>query len=224
MTLFDGVPKQVLTLPLLKVEAAKFATNESTHNEPTIYGATDGKRIGTYVERKFTNGLAAQYTYEMGSAALGVDFPGLGVDVKVTSAKQPQSSCPYRHPRQKIYGLEYDLLVFVYAKSDDAVTQTGHLDFRHVIFVDKEVTADFQTTKGMLEILDRDGNEDDLIAFMLERHLPVDDITALELAGEIIGNPPNQGYLTMSNALQWRLQFGRVIEQADSVEGVERLT
>jgi len=31
------------------------------------------------------------------------------------------------------------------------------------------------------------------------------------------------GYLTISNALQWRLQYSRVIEQAGKVEGVLRL-
>jgi len=30
-------------------------------------------------------------------------------------------------------------------------------------------------------------------------------------------------YLTISNALQWRLQYSRVIEQAGKVEGVLRL-
>ena len=223
MTLLENVAKRNLTVPLLKTEAAQFGKTESNHNESTIYGATDGKRIGTYVERKFKDGLAANYLYEVGNAASGIDLPGLGVDVKVTSAKQPQSSCPYRHSRQKIYGLGYHLLVFVYTKSDDAATQTGRLNFRHVIFVNKASTADFQTTRGILEILDREGNEDDLIAFMLERHLPVDSIVALKLAKEIMMKPPKQGYLTISNALQWRLQFGRVIEQADLVGGVQRL-
>ena len=31
------------------------------------------------------------------------------------------------------------------------------------------------------------------------------------------------GYLTISNALQWRLQYRRVIEKADAVAGVARL-
>jgi len=34
---------------------------------------------------------------------------------------------------------------------------------------------------------------------------------------------PQIGYLTISNALQWRLQYARVIEQAGKVEGVLRL-
>jgi hypothetical protein len=32
-----------------------------------------------------------------------------------------------------------------------------------------------------------------------------------------------QGYLTVSNALQWRLQYGRVIAEAGKVDGILRL-
>ena len=34
---------------------------------------------------------------------------------------------------------------------------------------------------------------------------------------------PEQGYLTISNALQWRLQYGRVIEKAGAVKGVHSI-
>ena len=36
-------------------------------------------------------------------------------------------------------------------------------------------------------------------------------------------DPPLQGYLTISNALQWRLQYGRVIEQAGKIPGINRV-
>lgn len=39
----------------------------------------------------------------------------------------------------------------------------------------------------------------------------------------ILANPPEIGYLTISNALQWRLQCSRIIETAGSVPGIERL-
>ncbi|MCS7011118.1 MAG: hypothetical protein NZL98_07095 [Anaerolineales bacterium] len=61
------------------------------------------------------------------------------------------------------------------------------------------------------------------MAFIEERRLPVDEIEASALADEILVNPPEVGYLTVSNALQWRLQYGRVIEKAGSIPGVERL-
>jgi len=99
-------------------------------------------------------------------------------DIKVTSIKQPQSSCPYKSVRQKIYGLGYSLIVFIYDKTDDHENKTGRLNFLHTIFVEKEFTADFQTTKGLLQILESDANADDLVAFMHDRNLPLDDIEA----------------------------------------------
>jgi hypothetical protein len=65
-----------------------------------------------------------------------------------------------------------------------------------------------------------EGNKDDLIGFMLDRNLPVDEIEADSLAEEILRNPPIQGFLTISNALQWRLQYGRVIERAGQEAGL----
>jgi hypothetical protein len=204
-------------------EANRFANEESMHSEPTIYGVTDGKAVGTYFEHKFQAYLRGKYAYEQGNSAKGVDFPELGVDMKVTSIRQPQSSCPFRNARQKIYGLGYSLLVFVYEKTDDPQTKTGRLDILHTIFVEAQRTADYQTTSGIMRILDNKGNKDDLMAFMLERMLPVDEIQAAEIADEILRRPPAIGFLTISNALQWRLQYGRVIEQAGNVEGIHRI-
>ena len=158
-----------------------------------------------------------------GNSASGIDFPGLNVDMKVTRITQPQSSCPFKSARQKIYGLGYSLLVFVYEKADAPATQTGSLNFLHTVLVEESRTADYQTTTGMLNIIENDGNTDDLIAFMQERSLPVDDIQALQLAQELLENLPNIGYLTISNALQWRLQYQRALNQAGHVEGIQRI-
>ena len=215
--------KPKLTLETLKTEARRFAEVESTHQEPALYGVTDGKAVGTYFEHKFRSYLRERYESEEGSSASGIDFPGLEVDMKVTSVKQPQSSCPFQSARQKIYGLGYSLLVFVYEKMDDPQTSTGNLSILHTIFVSKERTADFQTTMGLRQILNNQGNRDDILAFLEERRLPVDEIGASALADEILINPPEVGYLTVSNALQWRLQYNRVISTAGSVAGVERL-
>lgn len=140
--------------------------------------------------------------------------------MKVTSIKQPQSSCPFRSARQKIFGLGYSLIIFVYEKLDNAINKTGRLNILHTIYVSAERTADFQMTRGILSLLESEGNQDDLIAFMLDRNLPVDEIEASNLAQEILQNPPIQGFLTISNALQWRLQYRRVIEKADQEEGL----
>ena len=214
---------QKLTVGLLKTEAKAFADRESGHKEKTLFGVTDGKAVGTYLEHKFQEALQKKYEYARGSSAKGIDFPKLDIDIKVTSIRQPQSSCPFKSARQKIYGLGYSLLVFVYDKKDERRTRTATLDIKHVIFIESSQTGDFQTTTGILNILDNNGNADDLIAFMMDRFLPVDEIQAAELAKEILKTRPKVGYLTISNALQWRLQYARVIEQAGKVTGVQRI-
>lgn len=215
--------KKELTIDQLGKEAAKFAEIETKYDEPTLYGVTDGKAVGTYLEHKFTAYLSENYSYQEGNSASGIDLPGLGVDIKVTSIKQPQSSCPFKSATQKVYGLGYSLLVFVYEKYDDHENRTGRLDMKHTIFVEKEATADYQTTKGLIDILNRDGNLDDVSGFLVERNLPLDEISANELAERILKHPPRLGYLTISNALQWRLQYRRVIDKAGDVDGVLRI-
>lgn len=140
--------------------------------------------------------------------------------MKVTSIKQPQSSCPYKSARQKIFGLGYSLLVFVYDKIDSEKSKTSRLNILHTIFVEKDKTGDFQTTTGLNKIIENDGNIDDITAFLQERMLPVDDIEAGKIAEKILKSPPQISYLTISNALQWRLQYNRIIKEADKIDGI----
>src|SRR5262249_15171213 len=107
--------------------------------------------------------------------------------------------------------LGYSLLVFVYDKTDDPQTRAATLNSQHTIFVEAQRTADFQMTKGLRDILANDGNEDDLVAFMQDKMLPVDEIEGRRIAQEVLQHPPEQGYLTILNALQCRLQYGRII-------------
>jgi len=78
-------------------------------------------------------------------------------------------------------------------------------------------------TRILRQILDDGGNEDDIVAIFQDRNLPVDDIDARNLAEEILQKRPRQGYLTISNALQWRLQYGHVIKKAGEIRGVKRI-
>lgn len=215
--------KNKLTIDCLKKEANSFAQIESNSFSSILYGVTDGKRIGTYLEHKFQKFLHEKYIYEEGSSAKGLDFPLLNVDMKVTSIKQPQSSSPFKSARQKVYGLGYSLLVFVYEKLDNHENETGQLNILHTIFVEDYRTGDFQTTSGLRNIIDNNGNIDDILAFFEERTLPLDDIQAELLAEEVLSNIPQVGYLTISNALQWRLQYRRVIQEAGSIVGIQKV-
>lgn len=104
--------KLALKESTLRTEAAKFAKMESVHEESSLFGVTDGKAVGTNFEHKFLEFLENSYKFDVGSSAKGIDLPGLNVDIKTTSERQPQSSCPFKAARQKIFGLGYSLLIF----------------------------------------------------------------------------------------------------------------
>lgn len=81
----------VLTIATLCSEANVLSSMESHHPEPLLYGVTDGKAVGTYLEQKFRLYLQERYEFLAGNSASGIDFPQLFVDIKVTSVKQPLS-------------------------------------------------------------------------------------------------------------------------------------
>ena len=95
------------------------------------------------VEHLFQQQLEEQYDLIVGNSASGLDLPSVNTDIKVTSIKQPQSSCPFKDSKQKIFGLGYNLLLFVYKKHDDAVRKQGMLEFVSCNFIDKSRTAGY---------------------------------------------------------------------------------
>ena len=212
-----------LTRKALIAVARQFCADESKTEHTELFGVTDGKAVGTYVEHRFQKLVLKSFDISAGSSAKGIDLPAINTDIKVTSIRQPQSSCPFKSAREKVYGLDYDLLLFVYDKKDDAKRKVARLNFVCCAHIEKHRTADYQTTRGLLDILKRDGNRDDVIAFLMERNLPADEITLNKLADEIIKKPPLEGYLTMSNALQWRLQYGRIVALKGSIDGIEKV-
>ena len=215
--------KQSLTINVIQTQARRFTRDISTIPIEELYGVTDGKAIGTFLEHSFQRRIDERYVRRIGSSAKGLDFPDLDVDIKVTSVVQPQSSSPYRSARQKVYGLGYSLLLFVYEKTDDHSIRKARVEIVHSAFIDRKRTGDYQTTTQLADIVNNNGNVDDVIGLLEDRHLPIDDVAIRDLAEEIIRNPPTIGYLTISNALQWRLQYGRIIKLTRNVEGVVRL-
>ena len=212
--------KSPLTIEELIESAQLFCETESEVNHFELIGITDGKAVGTYVEHRFQHFLESNYIVEIGSSAKGIDLPGTEIqtDIKVTSITQPQSSCPFENARQKIFGLGYNLLVFVYEKRDTNTSCTLH--FTHCTFINKERTADFTITKRLREMVSDGANKEDIIGFLQDKNVPGDEIVYNDLADEILDCLPEQGYLTISNALQWRLQYGRFIGLDNSVSGV----
>lgn len=213
-----------LTIEKLIKEASAFSAAESRHAEKSLYGVTDGKAVGTYLEHKFKAYLQTKYAFEAGSSASGIDFPELQVDMKVTSISQPQSSSPFKSARQKIYGLGYSLLVFVYEKVDKASSKTARLNILHTIFIEASRTGDFRSTKNILQILADDGNREDLVAFMFDSRLSSDEGEIYQIAYELLVNPPVQGYLASTPVYLWNQYYIKAIELAGKVEGIHRVS
>ncbi|MBP6428940.1 MAG: restriction endonuclease [Bacteroidales bacterium] len=217
--------KEKLTIERLIAEAKDFCINESKIMNATLFGITDGKALGTHIEHKFQNQLNQKYETLIGSSAIGIDLPAEDIltDIKVTSIKQPQSSCPFKDAKQKIFGLGYNLLVFVYDKIDDPKTKTASLNFISCSFISKERTADYTTTYRLREMVRDKANCEDIVSYLNDKHIPADEISLTRLAELILESPPEQGYLTISNALQWRLQYQRIVTLSEKVSGIYKV-
>ena len=215
--------KPPLTIEKLIAEAKVFC--QTTSVIPELFGVTDGKAVGTIIEHKFKQHLLENFDLHVGNSANGIDLPGAGIetDIKVTSVKQPQSSCPFKDAKQKIFGLGYNVLVFVYDKKDDGATRTAQLDFVSCAFIEKARTSDYTTTFRLREMVNDGANVEDVFAYLIDRNLPVDEVSLMKLAEHILAEPPEQGYLTISNALQWRLQYQRIVNLGVPVQGIVKI-
>lgn len=216
--------KPKLTIETLIQEAKIFC--ENTTSIPELFGVTDGKAIGTIIEHKFKRHLQSVFEVELGNSAFGIDLPGVEIqtDIKVTSIRQPQSSSPFKEAKQKIYGLGYNLLVFVYDKNDDHENKSAILDFVSCSFIEKNRTGDYTITLRLREMIDDGANEEDIAAYLNDRNIPGEPESLINLAAHILENPPEQGYLTISNALQWRLQYQRIVNLKETIAGITKIT
>jgi hypothetical protein len=94
--------KQPLTPQKLFLSTKKFCLEASRMNFSNLFGITDGKAIGTFVEHLLIKFLSKYYIFDLGNSAFGIDLPApeINTDIKFTSSRQPQSSCPYKSSRQ----------------------------------------------------------------------------------------------------------------------------
>lgn len=97
------------------------------------------------------------------------------------------------------------------------------LEFLSCTLIEADRTGDYQTTTGLLKIIENNGNADDIFAFLSDRNIPSDEVTLMKLSEQILVNPPKVGYITISNALQWRLQYGRIVNLEVEVEGITKI-
>ena len=217
--------KLKLTIPKLIEEAQIFCVAQSKFQHKELFGVTDGKAVGTLIEQKFQSHLKSKYDLTVGSSAKGIDLPSEDIltDIKVTSNKQPQSSCPFRDAKQKIFGLGYNILVFVYDKTDNPKSKSSILNFVNCSFVSKERTSDFTTTSILNQMKTVGANEADIVAFLEGIKLPADEIALKQIAEIILKTEIPIGYLTISNALQWRLQYARIRDLKNDIPGIDKI-
>ena len=195
--------------------AQSFALEFGSRKHPKMRGVRDSKRVGDYIEKQFKAFLVREGMIgaDEGNSALGIDLPSLNTDIKSTSKKQPQSSSPFRSLRQKIEGLGHNLLLFVYEREKDV-----NFNFSAVRFIPANRTGDYATTLQLRELIEQGAGEETLFGWLAAKQADsnfdydVDDLK--EYARALIGAPPGQGWLTLSAAFQWRLQYGRVLTTA----------
>lgn len=217
--------KLQLNIERLKDAAKEFCKTESKFHNEALFGVTDGKAIGTYIEHKFQAYLEKLYDYEKGSSAKGIDLPSneINTDIKVTSIKQPQSSCPFKDAKQKIFGLGYNLLIFVYDKTDDIEHKTTMLNIVSCTFIEAARTADYTMTYRIREMIKDGANQEDIAAYLNDSYMITDEMTLTKMAAQILQNPPLQGYWVAANPLQWRFQYSHIVNLGEEVSGISKL-
>jgi hypothetical protein len=87
--------KPILTIEDLCAEATSFSEIESIYDEPTLYGVTDGKAVGTYLEQKFTAYLTVKYTHQPGNndyrKLVLITQKSVGDDTSIIQDKAPKT-------------------------------------------------------------------------------------------------------------------------------------
>lgn len=209
-----------LSLNDLIAEAQIFCQIQSQQDHPYLLGVSDGKAIGTYIEQRFKEFLQSKYELEVGNSAKGIDLPGaeINTDIKSTSIKNPQSSCPFKSLRQKVFGLGYNLLVFMYNKVD--TSERCNLTFANCIFIEAAHTADYAMTQALIAMKEAGADVTAIANYLSEKFEIGDEEDYLQLAQEVLDKELLQGYLTISDALQWRLSYRRVISVEKGLEGI----
>ena len=131
---------------------AAFALVESKYDEPDLHGVTDGV-VGTY--RTQVRSCLAENDFETGNSASGIDFPSLGVDMKVTSITAT-IVLPIQIGRQKIrFGIWFARIR--HEKSDDHNAWTGRLDIKHNRSMSRTISnapnGDFNTHASSIKLV-----------------------------------------------------------------------
>lgn len=179
---------------------------------------TASKTIGTYYEDSLREFIQSELGLESkGSIAKGIDLPHFNIDVKTTRITGPQSSSKIRNFSERLTGPPYNILLIVYSK--EPVEGGERVDFENVVYVPQEYTSDHRFSgKAREEIekykqgdLERNQLKKELEDLISENEGDVTEIKEDEL-DDLIENPPHEGIITISPAVQWRFSYNKLKE------------
>ncbi|XHR27377.1 MAG: hypothetical protein ACFUZC_15690 [Chthoniobacteraceae bacterium] len=215
-------PLSPITCDQLKTEAAAFAQAHTRHSEPALVGL-DFPVVEAYYLLRFKRELARRYELPEDPEEDGIAFPDIKVDVKFVNDRLNDSFCPMISRLQKVKGLGYDVLLFVYHQESDFAAGTVWLEIRRAIWVENYRTADWYATTSLLDCLAKKPLMEDLLSLFDDFPFMLHPGEAWKLAEDSLKKPPQQGYAAIGRASLWHIRWGRVISEAGKVDGIQLL-
>lgn len=199
-----------------------FCADIETRTVPENKSGTS-KQIGTYFEKELRNWFEEKHgLVSEGSVAEDLDLPAFNLDVKTTSNRQPQSSSTFDDPGERIIGVDYNILLFVYDKQ--SVDGGNQFNIVSCAYIPKERASDYRKSENAKKLV-ADYREGKLSESELREQL--EDLTGIgaisdEKFEEIKENPPEKGAITITPAMQWRFNYNKMVKD-DVPEGTDRI-
>jgi hypothetical protein len=191
-----------LTPKRLHVAACRFVEGLNRNPPPRI-----DKRTVTAIERQFHDQLEENFAHVRGSSSKGIDLPQLNYDIKITSLREPQSSAPYGHASERIFGLPYGILLLPYDDEGD-----GLVFIEPVLFAAAE-TADRRITAELRALRESGATQREIAAFLLGAGVGLSEDEIERVSARIIKEGIPQGRLVLSDAHQWRLRYSEALDE-----------
>lgn len=203
------------------------------------------KTRSTLIEQKFKDFLSENLDFEIeGNSAFGIDLPIFNTDIKCTSISQPQSSSPYRSINEKLFGVDYNILLFIYSIDNNIFT------IENCVYIPKHMTGCKNATRLLRKLTHEYNNNNitkntaikilkgwffavenissagvtNIITRFINDRISTEDLKNMVNTWNIfepldlkpnwdsiwniaITDPPCEGVINYSFALQWRLQY-----------------
>jgi hypothetical protein len=200
----------------------QFCADIESRTVPESKSSTS-KQIGTYFEKELRNWFEENHgLVSEGSVAEDIDLPAFNLDVKTTSESQPQSSSTFEDPGERITGVDYNILLFVYDKKP--VNDGNKFEIKTCAYIPKERASDYRKSADAVKLVAdyRDGKLTEP-----ELRAQLEDLTGIgaisdEKFEEIKENPPEKGAITITPAMQWRFNYNKMVKE-DVPEGTDRI-